>query len=244
MSRWILLILGALFAAGVARRFRAIKPIARHLRSPAMMPALPQVSPRTLKMWRKLLGVPAAVVEGVHCETRTASMDGDTVDVVLFDPEDRIVPSPAMLWIHGGGLVSGCPEKENDECSRIALDLGILVVSVRYRRAPEDPFPAGLNDCHTALRWMHRDAGPLGIDQSRVVVAGASAGGGLAGALRQLALDEGAAPIAFQAPQHPMLDDRTTITAGRGAMPAHRRPRHVPRRRHRQERRTDGGSLS
>ena len=211
MTKWILAIFGGLALFGVARRVRAILPIAKDIRSPAMMLVLPPVSPRTLKMWRKLLGQPTKIAAGVRSEGRIASFGGESVDVVLFDPEERSVPSAAMLWIHGGGLVIGCPEKENDECSRMASELGILVVSVRYRRAPEDPFPAGLNDCHTALRWMHREAEPLGIDPSRVIVAGASAGGGLAAALCQLALDKGTVPIAFQALKYPMLDDRTSF---------------------------------
>ncbi len=80
---------------------------------------------------------------------------------------------------------------------------------------PEDPFPAALEDSHTALTWMASHARQLGIDPARIAVAGASAGGGLAAALAQLAHDRHEIQTAFQLLIFPMLDDRTGPAWGR-----------------------------
>ncbi len=112
----------------------------------------------------------------------------------------------------------GSPESGHALCSRFAADLGILVVSVDYRLAPEDPFPAGLDDCYDVLTWIHDHASDLGVDVDRIAVGGDSAGGGLAACLAQLAHDRGGPPICFQLLQYPMLDDRTPRTEGHDAL--------------------------
>jgi acetyl esterase/lipase len=122
---------------------------------------------------------------------------------------------------------------------------------VDYRLAPAHPFPAALDDCSTALRWLHAQAGPWGVDPTRVAVGGESAGGGLAAALAQRAHDEGV-DVRFQLLVYPMLDDRTVLAAhqpetlvwtspsnragwtaylGHPVRPAEERPYAVPARR-------------
>jgi acetyl esterase/lipase len=92
---------------------------------------------------------------------------------------------------------------------RIALDHDCVIVTVDYRLAPETPFPGSLEDNYAALKWLHRSADSLGVDASRIVVMGESAGGGHAAMLAIAARDRGEAPIAFQLLIYPMLDDRT-----------------------------------
>jgi acetyl esterase/lipase len=108
-----------------------------------------------------------------------------------------------LLWIHGGGLVIGGAAQDDRFCAGTARELGITVVSAEYRLAPEDPYPAALDDCHAAWRWLRDD-----VAADRVVVGGQSAGGGLATALVQRLHDEGERPRA-QWLFCPMLDDRT-----------------------------------
>lgn len=117
-------------------------------------------------------------------------------------------PSGALIWIHGGGLIAGGPAQDHGLCSRIARELGVLVVSVDYRLAPEHPYPAAIDDVWSALRWLRMSAPALGVDTARVAVGGASAGGGLAAALAQRCRDE-EVDLAFQMLIYPMLDDRT-----------------------------------
>ena len=115
--------------------------------------------------------------------------------------------TPALLWIHGGGMVLGDAAQDSRFCRRIAEQLDIVVVSVEYRLAPEHPFPTPLEDCYTALRWLARQPD---IDPARIAVGGASAGGGLAAALALLAKERGEIRPVLQLLSYPMLDDRTT----------------------------------
>lgn len=112
----------------------------------------------------------------------------------------------------------GAADYDHAWCSAVAADLGIVVVGVDYRLAPEHPFPAALDDCLTALEWLHDNADDLAVDTRRLAVGGASAGGGLAAAVAQRAVDAGL-PVAFQLLRYPMLDDRTLARSGvRGAL--------------------------
>lgn len=118
----------------------------------------------------------------------------------------RVIGAPgaraAVLWIHGGGYVIGAAAQDDAVCASMAQQLGVAVVSVDYRLAPEHPFPAPLDDCFAAY-----DA----LDDGPVVVAGQSAGGGLAAALVQRLCDAGRRRPALQALVYPMLDDRTVL---------------------------------
>lgn len=115
---------------------------------------------------------------------------------------------PALLDIHGGGFVSGSIEMEHAFAARVASELAVVVVTPEYRLAPEDPFPAGLEDCYAALSWIHATAGELGVDTSRVAIGGQSAGGGLSAGLALLARDRGGPAICFQLLGIPELDHR------------------------------------
>ncbi|GAA5160104.1 hypothetical protein GCM10011366_20360 [Ornithinimicrobium tianjinense] len=137
------------------------------------------------------------------------------VPVVVYDPPGRTAPSGALVWIHGGGMILGAAWVDHALCNRLATELGLLVVSVDYRLAPEHPFPAGPDDCYAALAWVHAHAQELGVDPGRVGVAGASAGGGLAATVAQMAHDRGL-PLAFQGLVYPMLDDRTALRDDHG----------------------------
>lgn len=132
---------------------------------------------------------------------------GDGVRVWLFRPPAGSGTTPGLLWIHGGGYLIGSPGQDAKLCRRYARELGATVVSVDYRLAPEHQYPAALDDCYAALTWL---AELPGVDRSRLAIGGASAGGGLAAALTQVAHDRGEVPIVAQLLTYPMLDDRTT----------------------------------
>lgn len=130
------------------------------------------------------------------------------VPVRVYSPEARHTAVPGLLDIHGGGFAVGSIDMEHAGAVRLVRKLGIVVVAVEYRLAPEDPFPAGLEDCYAALQWMAAEAGSLGIDTARVGLYGQSAGGGLAAALALLARDRGGPDLCFQFLGIPELDDR------------------------------------
>ncbi len=109
-----------------------------------------------------------------------------------------------LLWVHGGGHVLGEAAQDDWLMAEVVADTGCTAVAVEWRRAPEDPYPAALEDCYDALLWLassERGAGPL-------VVGGASSGGGLAAGLALLARDLGEVRIDAQLLIYPMLDDR------------------------------------
>ena len=117
-------------------------------------------------------------------------------------------PRAGYLHLHGGGFVGGDLDTFQEAAAEIAHDTSAIVVSVGYRLAPEDPFPAGLEDCFAALEWLASQADELGVDPARIAVGGTSAGGGLAAAVALLARDRGGPALSFQFLDVPELDDR------------------------------------
>lgn len=130
------------------------------------------------------------------------------VSVWVYRPPKGENPRPALLWIHGGGMVGGTARQDDRFCRRVTEELGAVVASVEYRLAPEHPFPTPLEDCYAALRWLARQPE---VDPGRIAIGGTSAGGGLAAALCLLAKERGEVSPAFQLLVYPMLDDRTTL---------------------------------
>lgn len=125
--------------------------------------------------------------------------------------EERLA---GLLQIHGGGFVMGSVDTDHASSVALARNLGVVVVSVDYRLAPEHSYPAALEDCYGALLWLHDNAQALGIDPQRVAVYGQSAGAGLAAALALLVREqgfknaEGGPALCFQYLGMPELDDR------------------------------------
>jgi acetyl esterase/lipase len=139
---------------------------------------------------------------------------GQRLRLVLLRPAAGLIPAgPAVLHIHGGAFIVGSPEMETVLSRRVAHDVGCMVVSVEYRLAPEATYPAAIEDCYSALGWMHQHCAELDIDPARIAILGTSAGGGHAAALAISARDKGEYPICFQVLDQPMLDDRTGSTA-------------------------------
>ncbi len=121
----------------------------------------------------------------------------------------------ALVYVHGGGYVLGSLETDHAAAARYAKRLGIVVVSVDYRLAPENPFPAGLHDCYAALCWLYEQADSLSVDKNRIGIYGVSAGGGLSAAVTLLARDKSGPAICFQCLCIPELDDRMTTPSAR-----------------------------
>jgi acetyl esterase/lipase len=129
------------------------------------------------------------------------------VAVRVYRPVGGTGASPAICFIHGGGMVIGDLDSEDPEAQRLCAELGAVVVSIGYRLAPEHPYPAQVDDCYAGLRWIAENAAELGVDAARLVVYGGSAGGGLAIALALLSRDRGGPAVSFVMAPYPMLDD-------------------------------------
>ena len=157
--------------------------------------------------------MPAAPMpDSVAIEDRYApGLDGaPDLMVRLYRPASLPTNAPALCWIHGGGMVLGDVAMSDAYCADVADRLNVLVASVEYRLAPEDPFPAPLDDCYAGLAWLASAAGELGVDRGRIAIGGGSAGAGLAAGVALMARDRGEVDICFQLLTYPMIDDRNT----------------------------------
>ena len=116
----------------------------------------------------------------------------------LYVPTDSGPSAPGLLYLHGGGFVIGSPDTHDRLTRELADGIGARVLSVHYGLAPEHPYPAGLEDCVAAARWLAAHARELGIDPDRLLIGGDSAGANLA-AGTILRLRDEQAPVAFRA---------------------------------------------
>ncbi|GAA1748977.1 alpha/beta hydrolase [Nonomuraea bangladeshensis] len=137
------------------------------------------------------------------------------VPLLICRPTAVTGPAPVMYHTHGGGMVSGDCRTGLAGFLDLVQDLGMAVVSPEYRLAPETPHPGPIEDCYAGLMWIEEHAEELGLDPARIMVAGASAGGGLAAGLALLARDRGGPALFAQMLMCPMIDDRNDTPSAR-----------------------------
>jgi acetyl esterase/lipase/D-arabinose 5-phosphate isomerase GutQ len=144
----------------------------------------------------------------------TAANGAPAVLISAFTPTvPSPTPRPAVFAIHGGGMLFGDRHSGVESVLDLAECVDAIAISPEYRLAPEHQHPAALDDCLASWEWMLDSAERLGIDSTRVVLVGQSAGGGIAATLCQVLRDRGIqAPIA-QLLISPMLDDRGATTS-------------------------------
>ena len=145
---------------------------------------------------------------GMTISEHQVTGNGNAVKVRLYRAEGNTESCPALVYIHGGGFAVGDLDSEHAGAVALCRDLRITLISVDYRLAPEYPYPAGLEDCYSALCWTAANASELDIDSNRIGVIGASAGGGLAAGLALLCKERGGPALCFQFLAIPELDDR------------------------------------
>jgi len=130
---------------------------------------------------------------------------GHQIPMRVYRPLGADAPAPVVLFAHGGGFVFGTLDSHDDFCRRMSAGLDAVVVAVDYRLAPEHRHPAALEDVLAAAEWVVKNAGDLGADPSRLVLAGDSAGGNLAACAALLARDRGGPAVRVQLLVYPMI---------------------------------------
>ena len=191
----------------------------------AMREATPKTNQENLAEVRSLIadgipGVPkpdftadgAVVIDKI---TVTGPEDARDLRMTVLRPAEGQGPWPAIYHVHGGGMVAGTPETALDVFVPYVHEVGVVITSVDYRLAPEHPHPAPIEDCYAGLRWLAENAEELGVDPTRIMIAGTSAGGGLAAATALMARDRGFPTLTHQILLCPMLDDRCQTPSSR-----------------------------
>jgi acetyl esterase len=116
----------------------------------------------------------------------TLDLPGRTLPARLYVPEGS--PRGLLVWLHGGGWVIGSLDTHDRLCRALADGAGTRVLSIGYRKAPEHPYPAPLDDAFDSFLWARAHAGELGVEPARIALGGDSAGANLAfGAAQRLA---------------------------------------------------------
>lgn len=169
-------------------------------------PALNEMSPEeareALAQMAEFGGEPESV--GDITNRSIPGPEGD-IPVRIYTPEGS-GPFPALVYFHGGGWVVGDLEMVDAACARLTNRAEAVVVSVDYRLAPENKFPAPVTDCYAATQWVSENAAELNVDSQRIAVGGDSAGGNLAAVISVMARDSGTPGIAYQLLFYPVTN--------------------------------------
>lgn len=151
-----------------------------------------------------------------HAEDRTIDGPGGPLALRVYVPETGgDAPLPVVVFAHGGGFVFCDLDSHDEFCRSMAAAVGVVVISVDYRRAPESAGPAAMEDVYAALVWAAGNAAEFGGDPDRIAVAGDSAGGNLAATVSLAARDRGGPRIAAQIMLYPVIDDDFTTESYR-----------------------------
>lgn len=147
-------------------------------------------------------------------EKKKISSTGRDIEILILRPLKNARPkskTPGILWIHGGGYRTGMAGMiYMSRALNLVKTYGAVVVTPEYRLSHEAPYPAALEDCYAALKYLKEHIEELGINDSQLMVGGESAGGGLTAALCMYTRDKGEINIAYQMPLYPMIDNEDT----------------------------------
>jgi acetyl esterase/lipase len=144
----------------------------------------------------------------IQVDDLSIALPGGDRRAVLLRPRDGTAVQAGVLYVHGGGYTMGDERTGLEAVLGWVTELGLAVLSVDYRLAPEHPFPAAFDDCYATLCWFAEHASRYGVDPGPLIVAGSSAGGGIAAALALKARSEAGPRLSLQLLMSPMLDDR------------------------------------
>jgi acetyl esterase/lipase len=175
----------------------------KSIRQPGYFPPLPELR-QQLRTMVTLMDEPAPPLPRIE-DVRIPGPAGE-MPARVYAATVEGAPLPVVAYFHGGGWVQGDLETHHGLCARLARHAGVLVVALDYRLAPEHKFPAAVEDCLAAYRWIREKGRDLGGDTARVAVAGDSAGGNLSAVVSQLAATGGIPVPTCQVLIYPAVD--------------------------------------
>lgn len=173
------------------------------IRVPGYFPPLPELRQQLVTM-TQLLDEPCPALR--RKEDMSAPGPAGDIPARLYCDAAEGANPPILAYFHGGGWVQGDLNTHDGLCGRLAQFSGAMVVAFDYRLAPENPYPAAVEDCIAAYTWLRHNGADLGGDPSRVAVAGDSAGGNLSAVVCQQAPRDGVAMPDFQVLIYPATD--------------------------------------
>jgi acetyl esterase len=194
----------------------------KSIRVPGYFPPLPELR-QQLRTMVALMDEPAPGLPRVE-DIRVPGPAGEIPARVYAPSADRTTRA-AVVYFHGGGWVQGDLETHHGLCARLAKHAGVVVVAVDYRLAPEHKFPAAVEDCLAAYRWLRMHGRDVGADPTRVAVAGDSAGGNLSAVVSQLAGSGGVPVPTCQVLIYPAVDFSLETDSHRDLAEGHVIPR-------------------
>jgi acetyl esterase len=171
--------------------------------APQLHTLAPEDARKAFDMLAPLSGLEPEAVAKV--EDRLIPAPGGQIPVRFYTPQGQ-APLPLLVFFHGGGFVMGSIELYDELCRALTNGAGCIVISVGYRLAPEHKFPAAVEDCYAATKWVAVNAKAIGGDSTRIAVGGDSAGGNLAAVVALMARDKGTVPLVLQLLMYPATD--------------------------------------
>jgi len=194
----------------------------KSIRVPGFFPPLPELR-QQLRVMVSLMDEPAPALPRIE-DIRIPGPAGE-IPARVYSARAGKTPQPTVAYFHGGGWVQGDLETHHGLCARLAEHAGALVVAVDYRLAPEHKFPAAVEDCLAAYRWLRTKGRDVGADLSRVAVAGDSAGGNLSAVVSQLGASAGVPAPTCQVLIYPAVDFSLETSSHRELADGHVIPR-------------------
>ena len=150
-------------------------------------------------------------MKGIRSKRTSIKVNGRRVPLLILKPLSEKENAPGVMWIHGGGYMTGVKEMAYiGRAADLVRNHGAVVIAPGYHLSLFHPYPTALNDCYAVLLYIKDHAKELGINPNQIMVGGESAGGGLTAAICMLARDKGEVNIAFQMPLYPMIDNFDT----------------------------------
>ncbi len=171
--------------------------------------AIPDLEERRAALQAVMAAEPLPENPNVQIENQIIGgpVDNPELRVRIYRPVDSSSDHPAIVMIHGGGMIMGTVEGEDYTATMLCESIGAVVISIDYRLAPENPHPAPIDDCDAAWTWVTSHAQELGIDPTRIALYGESAGGGLALGTALMVRDRGGVTPTLVSAIYPMIDD-------------------------------------